>query len=102
MNEGFDPDAAKQEILAQIDEFKKLAELKKNEDVKQLFDYQFKVAAQKMVYCFTGDNVKDWNDFCKIRGEIIARMEPIQTIFTAEAASQQLQEQLKTMFAEEY
>lgn len=99
--EGFDPDAAKTEMLNQIGEFDKLSKLADNDDVKALFDYQIKVAAQKMVHLFTSKDVKSWDDFCLLRGEIIARLEPVQTVYTAEAASKQLQAQLREMFTTE-
>jgi hypothetical protein len=93
-----DNNAAKLEMAEQIREQKQLARLKDNDDVKKLFDYQFKVAALKMIWCFTGNNVTNWDEFCKLRGEVVARLEPIQTVNGAEAQARLLTEQLTQMF----
>lgn len=100
----FDEDAARKETLLLIEEQQQLKNLKDNSDVVALFDNQLKIVSQKMVYAFTtgkdGDNIKNWNDFCIVRGEIVARLQPIQAIYGAEATMAYLTDQLKTMFTE--
>lgn len=95
-----DPELKKQVEAVEEDMkgYSKLKKLAKSEDINQLMDLLIKTAGQKMVWAFTGDNIKDWNDFCKVRGEIISYLYPIQEIRSADAMEKHLKEQLDSYY----
>jgi hypothetical protein len=94
-------DALKEDIKYYQD-LKKVAS---NPDVKPLFDLMLKTVADKMIWTFTtgkeGDNVKSWEDFCKVRGEVIARLHPIQEALGAGSMEKYLKEQLDKFYSAE-
>lgn len=94
----------KQALEEDIKAYKKLAKAKNNEEVKEFFRHQIDVVTQKMIWAFTtgkdGDNIKNWDDFCKIKGEIVARLEPIQSVYSAEQMANHLEEQVKRYYTE--
>lgn len=82
----------------QIKAYEKLRKIADTDEFKDFFDFQLKTVADKMLWCFTtgkdGDNVKSWDDFCRVRGEIVARLHPIQEVNGAEAMKKYLKKQL--------
>lgn len=93
-----DEQAAQKEIKA----YEKLKKISKSEEFNDFFDFQLETVAQKMLWAFTtgkdGDNVKTWEDFCKVRGEIVARLHPIQEARGAEAMLEYMKDQLKKVY----
>lgn len=91
-------DEGKRGLQEDIKAFKKLAKLNKEDEFNAYFDLLLRTVAAKMMWAFTtgkdGDNVKNWEDFCKVRGEITAYLYPIQEIRGAEGMVAYLQEQL--------
>lgn len=86
-------------IKDQIREYRQLQEVANDEAFTAFFDLQLKTVAMKMLWCFTsgkeGDNVKTWEDFIKAKGEIVARLEPIQEVYGAEHMIKYLEQQLE-------
>ena len=90
-------DGLKQEIKA----LDRLRKINQSEEFNAYFDLILKTVADKMIWTFTGDNIKTWDDFLKVRGEIVAYLYPIQEIRGADAMKQHLEEQLQTYYGQE-
>lgn len=97
----FNEEAAKSELESQKKEFQALAKLKDNSELKPYFDLLLKTSTDKMLWTFIGNNVKSWEDFCIVRGEIVSRLQPIQEVYGAQAVVDRLNQQLKEYFVEE-
>lgn len=83
--------------------YKKLDKINDSQEFNDYFQYQITQVVQKMVSCFTepGDKSKapkNWDEFCRVRGEILAALVPIQQIRGAKFVTKQLQEQLDQMY----
>lgn len=78
--------------------YSKLKKLSNSAEVNELIDLFIRTASQKMVWSFTGDNIKSWDQFCKVRGEIVAYLFPIQEIRSAEAMEKHIKEQLDSFY----
>jgi hypothetical protein len=90
-------DAVKKDINA----FKDLARLNQNGEFDKFVDLLIKTAADKMIWAFVGDNVKSYEDFLKVRGEITAYLFPIQEVRGANAMAKQLTEHLTEYYGSE-
>lgn len=98
-------DDAKKLEQAQKEQIKAYTRLKRIADSPEFQDYfqfQLKTAADKMIWAFTtgknGDNVQNWDDFCKVRGEIVSRLHGIQEVMGAEAMETYLKQQLDNYY----
>lgn len=93
-------DTKKYEEAIQVDlkAYKKLDKINQSAEFKDFFDLQVTTVTQKMLQCFTGKGPANWDEFCRIRGEVIGILYPIQQIRGAKVMQQQLQEQLDTMY----
>lgn len=107
-----DPKKAEQDIKNQIKEYRKLQQVADDEAFKTYFDNQLKLVADKFVWSVgtrqkklgvdakgkviaeSVDNIANWDDFCKWRGEIISRLQPLQEVYSAEAVIKYLQQHL--------
>lgn len=89
---------AKQGIEQDLKAYKKLQKINKSEEFNDFFDLITKTAADKMVWAFTGDNIKSWDDFLKVRGEIISYLYPLQEVRSADAMAQHLKDQLDSYY----
>lgn len=89
-------------LKEQIRAYRKLQKVAESDDFNEYFDLLIKTAADKMLWCFTtgkdGDNIKTWDDFCKARGEIVARLQPIQEVHGAGAVAEYMQQQLDSYY----
>lgn len=89
-------------LKEEVKYYQKLKRVADSQEIKDFFDFQIKTVAEKMLWAFTsgkdGDNVKSWEDFCKVRGEVIARLHPIQEVRSAEATEAHLKEQLDKFY----
>lgn len=93
-----DPNELKKAAEKDLKAYKKLKSLNRNEDFDLFFELLLKSASEKMLWAFTGDNVKNYDDFCKIRGEVVAYLYPIQEVRSADAMVKHLQEQLDNFY----
>lgn len=98
-------DKATQGLKDQIKEYEKLKRVGSSKEIQDFFDFQLKTVADKMIWAFTtgknGDNIQNWDDFCKVRGEIVARLHPIQEVMGAEAMVTYLKEQLDSFYSKQ-
>lgn len=90
----------------QIKAYEKLRKIADSQEFKDFFDFQLKTVADKLIWAFTShvekdgdvkrsvDNINNWDEFCKVRGEIVARLHPIQEVNGAEAMKKYLKKQL--------
>lgn len=89
----------------QINYYKKLSHVKDSDEFKVFFDFIMKTATDKMLWVFLnskeGDNVKSWDEFCKARGEIIARLHIIQEVYGADVMAKHLKRQLDEYYKNE-
>lgn len=90
--------AQKEAVEKELNAYTKLAKLGDNKALNDFLDLIIKTTAEKMVWTFTGDNIKSWEDFLKVRGEIVSYLFPIQEIRGAKAMQQHLREQLDTYY----
>lgn len=95
--------AAKQQAQAQKEEvaaYRRLETLSVQNEFKEYSDRLIKTVAEKMIFAFTGDAIKNWDDFCKVRGEVHARLQPLQEVHEAGAIARTLEEKLKEFYAQ--
>ena len=103
---GDDPNQHQHDLKEQIAEYRKLQAISGNEEFKDYFDYCMRVVVQKMIWGFGNhtvnkqpvDNIQNWDDFCKWRGEIVARLQPIQEIYGAEYFVEYLSQSLDNLY----
>lgn len=87
--------AMREEIAA----YRKLQDVAVTDEFDLLAERLTKTVVEKMIYAFTNDNaVKSMDDFYKLRGEIIARMQPLQDIGQAQLMADQLETRLKEFY----
>lgn len=82
-----------------ITAWRKLQSVALNDEFDKLVDRLVKTVADKMIYAFTSDKINTIEDFYRIRGEVIARLQPLQEIATAGAMAETLEKQLKEYYA---
>jgi hypothetical protein len=93
-----DPKQYEEAIKQDLKAYAKLEKINKSDEFNDFFDLQVTTVTQKMLSMFTGTGPKDWNEFCRIRGEVVAALYPIQQIRGAKVMKHQLQEQLNAMY----
>lgn len=84
----------------QIKVYKALAKLSGDDKLAPLINLMIETATTKMLWTFTGDNVKSWDDFCRVRGEVVSYLYPIQEIKGAQAMVDHLKGQLESYYQE--
>lgn len=87
-----------QAIQDDIKHYKKLDAINTSPEFDEFFNLQIETAAKKMLACFTGAGPANWEEFCKLRGEVVAYLYPIQEIRGTKAMIQTLTEQLNTYY----
>jgi hypothetical protein len=89
-------------IKAEIAQYRKFQDVVMNDEANILFNLLIETVAQKMIWAFTtnkdGDNINSWDEFCKVRGEIVARLQPIQEIRGKADMVNHLSDQLKELY----
>lgn len=90
----------KDALESDIKAYKKLDKINQSPEFDTFFNLQVDTVAQKMLSCFTGSGPKDWNEFCRIRGEVIGILYPIQQIRGSKVLVKQLTEQLNAYYNE--
>lgn len=85
-------------IKKDLKNYKALDRINKSDEFDTFFKLQIRTAAAKMFEAFTGTGPKNWDEFCKIRGEVIAILYPIQEIRGSKAMIKQLEEQLESFY----
>lgn len=97
-----DAQNAEQGIKEELKHYRRLQAIADTDEFKDYFDLLKRTVADKMLWAFSagkdGDNIKNWEDFCKLRGEIVARLQPIQEVYGAEDMINFLLQQLDTWY----
>lgn len=100
-----EPDAAREGAEEQIQHYRELQDVANSEHFEKFFGLLIQTVADKMIWAFTtgkdGDNIKNWDEFCRLRGEIVARLEPIQTVKGAQSVADYLSKQLEEYYAKQ-
>ena len=84
-------DALQKEIAA----FRKLEAIGMTEEFKEFTDTLLETVTSKMLVAFTKDAVKNWDEFCAVRGEIQARLQQIEVVRGAGASAAYLENKLQ-------
>lgn len=93
-----DPKKVKEGIENDIRNYSKLEKINGSDEFNDFFALQIDTVVQKMLSCFTGTGPKDWDEFCRIRGEVIAYLYPIQQVRGASVMRAQLKENLNAYY----
>jgi hypothetical protein len=94
MDEAKQKDAINEDLRA----YKKLEKINNSQEFDDFFQLQITTVVQKMLSCFTGKGPQNWDEFCKIRGEVVGMLYPIQQVRGAKVMAQKLQEQLDAYY----
>lgn len=98
-------DTTKQAFEDQLKAYRKLENIKDTAEFKDFFEFQVKLVVDRILWTFMsgkeGDNVKNWDDFCKVRGQIMASLIPIQEIYGATALKQQVKQQIDSYYRQD-
>lgn len=87
-------DGLKQDLKA----YKKLDSINNSPEFDSFFQYQITQVVQKMLKMFTESGPKTWDEFCRLRGEVLGALVPIQQVRGAKYVAKQLQDQLDQMY----
>jgi len=98
MDDAAQAKAHKEGLEEEVKTYAKLKRLNQSQELSDFLDLLVKTSAQKMIWAFIGDNVKTWDDFLKVRGEVVAYMYPIQEIRGADAMEKHLKGQLDSFY----
>lgn len=94
-----DPAKVERSIQEEITKLRALQSVADSEQFEAYFDFLLKTVAEKLLWAFTtgkdGDNIKNWDDFCKLRGEVVARLHPIQEVYGSTGMIERLQTSLE-------
>lgn len=93
--------AHKEGIESDLKALEKLKRINNSQEFNDYFDLILKTASEKMVWAFVGDNVKTWDDFLKVRGEVVSYLFPIQEVRGADAMEKHLKEQLDSYYKQQ-
>lgn len=85
----------------EIKSYKKLEKINKSQEFNDFFDMQVVEAARKMIAAFSGEGPKDWEEFCRVRGEVIGILYPIQQVRGAKFVVKQLEGKLNEWYNKE-
>ena len=93
-----DPKQYEQAIQEDLKNYAKLSRINTSAEFNDFFELQITTVTQKMLSLFTGTGPKNWEDFCRIRGEVVGMLYPIQQVRGAKVMQAQLREQLNSMY----
>lgn len=93
-----DPKQYEEAIKQDLKAYSKLEKINKSDEFNDFFDLQMTTVVQKMLSVFTGNGPKNWEDFQRIRGEVVAYLYPIQQIRGAKVLKRQLKDQLDQLY----
>lgn len=96
-----DPSKAKQALEDELRAYRKLDKINQSEEFNSFFDLQLDEVVKKMLECFTGTGPQSYDEFSRIRGEVVGILYPMQQIRGAKFISSQIKEQLNTYYNEQ-
>lgn len=91
---GDDPKQYKEGVQAQIQALNKLKSIADTAEFKDYFSFLKDTATQKMISAFTSENIKTWEDFQRLRGEVASYLFPLQEVLGAEEMKKHLRSEL--------
>lgn len=92
------PEQAKKSIEKDLNAYRELRSVAKSKEMDTFLDLLIKTAAEKMVWSFIGDNIKSYDDYLKVRGEIVSYLFGVQEVRGADVMVKHLESQLKTYY----
>lgn len=98
MDEKAQVEAHEKALKDDLKAYTKLDKINDSDEFNTFFDFQVDTAVKKMLALFTGTGPKDWEEFCRIRGEVIALLYPIQQIRGAKVLKEQAKKQLSDYY----
>lgn len=91
----------KEALESDLRALNKLKRINDSDEFNAYFDLILDTAAKKMFTAFTNEGVKTWEDFLKLRGEVVAYLFPLQEVRGADALEKQLKEQLSSYYGKQ-
>ena len=93
-------DNEEQKLLVEqeVKSYQKLEKINQSAEFQDFFALQVDTAVQKIMQLVAGNGPKDWDEFCKVRGEIIGILYPIQQVRGSKTIIKQLTEQINTYY----
>lgn len=83
---------------AEVAAYKKLATLGMTDEFEEYQKMLITTLASKMILAFTTNKITNWEEFCMVKGEIIARLQPIQAVGEAPALARAIEEEIKNFY----
>ena len=81
--------------------YTKLDKINKSQEFNDFFDLQVDTVVKKMLTCFTGTGPQNWDEFCRIRGEVVGALFPIQQVRGAKSIASEIKSQLNEYYNSE-
>lgn len=91
-------DNYEESIKKDLKAYEKLERINGSSEFNDFFELQVTTVVSKMLAAFTGNGPKDWAEFCRLRGEVIGMLYPIQQIRGAKFLKAKLKEQLDQIY----
>jgi hypothetical protein len=85
-------------IRKDIKNYAELKAINNSSEFDRFFKLQIDTVVAKILAVFTGKGPENWDEFCKVRGEIIAMLYPIQEVRGAETMIKHLTEQMNNYY----
>lgn len=95
---GFSQEKHKNALNEERKVYNRLHAINKTKEFDEFVDLMLRTTTGKMIGAFIGDDIKTWEDFLKLKGEITAYLYPIQEVRGAKAMEQHLKEQLDNYY----
>lgn len=82
----------------ELKSYSKLDKINNSDEFNDFFDLQVDTVTKKMLDCFTGTGPQSYDEFCRIRGEVIGILYPMQQVRGAKVIKKQIREQLNDYY----
>ncbi len=92
-------DPGQKALQDEIASYRRLQSLGLTNEFQEYSNRLIKTVTDKMIYAFTSDSIKNMDDYYRLKGEIVARLQPIQEVFEAGAMAENLEARLKEYYA---
>lgn len=92
-------DLNKQALQEEIAAYRRLQTLGLTNEFQEYSERLIKTVSEKMIYAFTSESVKTLEDFYRIKGEVVARLQPLQEVFESGAMAANLETRLNEYYA---
>lgn len=96
-----DPKKHEEALKKDLANYKKLDKINSSDEFDIFFKLQIDTVVQKMLACFTGTGPANWDEFCRIRGEVVGMLFPIQQVRGSKVLIKQMTENLNEYYNSE-